>query len=80
MNVVKFAETIKDNIDADLCSGNNIATKEAAEDLISMGVDGLKVGIILVLLLLVLLQVLVYLNLLLFLMLQMSLQKIIFLL
>lgn len=44
MNVVKFAETIKDNIDADLCMGN-IATKEAAEDLIAHGADGLKVGI-----------------------------------
>ncbi|MCC7554460.1 MAG: IMP dehydrogenase [Methanobacteriaceae archaeon] len=44
MNVVKFAETMKDNIDADLCVGN-IATAEAAEDLISRGVDGLKVGI-----------------------------------
>jgi len=44
MNVVKFAETIKDNIDADLCMGN-IATREAAEDLISHGADGLKVGI-----------------------------------
>ena len=43
-NVVKFTETIKDNIDADLCVGN-IATAEAAEDLASMGVDGLKVGI-----------------------------------
>ena len=32
MNVVKFTETIKDNIDADLCVGN-IATAEAAEDL-----------------------------------------------
>ena len=44
MNVVKFSETIKDNIDAELCVGN-IATAEAAEDLISMGVDALKVGI-----------------------------------
>lgn len=44
MNVVKFTETIKDNIDAELCVGN-IATAEAAEDLISMGVDALKVGI-----------------------------------
>ena len=44
MNVVKFTETIKDNIDAELCVGN-IATTEAAEDLISMGVDALKVGI-----------------------------------
>ena len=43
-NVVKFAETIKDNIDADLCMGN-IATREAAEDLIAHGADGLKVGI-----------------------------------
>ena len=44
MNVVKFAETIKENIDADLCMGN-IATREAAEDLIAHGADGLKVGI-----------------------------------
>ena len=44
MNVVKFTETIKENIDAELCVGN-IATAEAAEDLISMGVDALKVGI-----------------------------------
>lgn len=44
MNVVKFVETMKDNIDADLCVGN-IATGEAAEDLISMGADCLKVGI-----------------------------------
>ena len=44
MNVVKFTETIKDNIDAELCVGN-IATAEAAQDLISMGVDTLKVGI-----------------------------------
>jgi IMP dehydrogenase len=44
MNVVKFAKTIKDNIEADLIMGN-IATREAAEDLIAKGVDGLKVGI-----------------------------------
>ena len=44
MNVVKFTETIKDNIEAELCVGN-IATAEAAEDLIAMGVDALKVGI-----------------------------------
>lgn len=44
MNAVKFTQTIKENIEADLCVGN-IATAEAAEDLISMGVDGLKVGI-----------------------------------
>jgi IMP dehydrogenase len=43
-NVVKFTKTIKDNIDADLIVGN-IATKEAAEDLIAKDVDGLKVGI-----------------------------------
>ncbi len=44
MNVVEFAKNMKDNIDADLIMGN-IATAEAAEDLISKGVDGLKVGI-----------------------------------
>lgn len=44
MNVVKFTETIKDNIGAELCVGN-IATAEAAEDLISRGVDAIKVGI-----------------------------------
>lgn len=44
MNVVKFVETMKDNIEADLCVGN-IATGEAAEDLIAHGADGLKVGI-----------------------------------
>lgn len=44
MNVVNFTETIKDNIDAELCVGN-IATAEAAEDLLSKGVDCLKVGI-----------------------------------
>ncbi len=44
LNVVKFAKTIKENIDADLIVGN-IATKEAAEDLLAQGVDGLKVGI-----------------------------------
>lgn len=44
LNVVKFAKTIKENIDADLIVGN-IATKEAAEDLLTQGVDGLKVGI-----------------------------------
>lgn len=44
MNAVEFTKTIKDNINAELCVGN-IATAEAAEDLISMGVDGLKVGI-----------------------------------
>ncbi|MBX7077410.1 MAG: IMP dehydrogenase [Methanobacteriaceae archaeon] len=44
MNVVKFVETMKDNIEADLCVGN-IATAEAAENLIAHGADGLKVGI-----------------------------------
>jgi len=44
MNVVKFAKTIKKNINADLIMGN-IATKEAAEDLIAQDIDGLKVGI-----------------------------------
>ncbi|MGC9516394.1 MAG: IMP dehydrogenase [Methanomicrobiales archaeon] len=44
LNVVDFSKTIKENIDADLIVGN-IATREAAEDLISQGVDGLKVGI-----------------------------------
>ena len=44
MEVVKYTKTIKENIDAELCVGN-IATAEAAEDLISMGVDALKVGI-----------------------------------
>jgi IMP dehydrogenase len=44
LNVVKFSKTIKDNIDADLIVGN-IATKEAAEDLIEKDVDGVKVGI-----------------------------------
>ena len=44
MNVVKFAKTMKDNIDADLIVGN-IATSHAAEDLIAQGIDGLKVGI-----------------------------------
>ncbi|KZX12527.1 inosine-5'-monophosphate dehydrogenase [Methanobrevibacter filiformis] len=44
MNVVNFIEKIKDNISADLLVGN-IATPEAAEALISKGVDGIKVGI-----------------------------------
>ncbi|MDR2873826.1 MAG: IMP dehydrogenase [Methanobrevibacter sp.] len=44
MNVVKHIPTIKKNITADLIVGN-IATSEAAEELIAKGVDGLKVGI-----------------------------------
>jgi IMP dehydrogenase len=43
-SIVKSASNIKEHIDADLMAGN-IATKKAAEDLISGGVDGLKVGI-----------------------------------
>lgn len=44
LNVVKFVKTMKENIDAELCVGN-IATAEAAEDLIAQGADALKVGI-----------------------------------
>lgn len=44
LNVVGAVKQIKDNIDADLLVGN-IATAEAAEDLIAQGADGLKVGI-----------------------------------
>ncbi len=44
MDVVKFIKTMKENINADLCVGN-IATREAAEDIIAQGADGLKVGI-----------------------------------
>lgn len=43
-DIVKSAQEINENINADLIVGN-IATKEAAEDLIAGGVDGLKVGI-----------------------------------
>lgn len=44
LNVVQFAGELKDNIEADLIVGN-IATKQAAEDLLAREVDGLKVGI-----------------------------------
>ncbi|HNR26878.1 MAG TPA: IMP dehydrogenase, partial [Methanobacteriaceae archaeon] len=44
LNVVKFAGEIKENIQADLIVGN-IATYQAAEDLLAKDVDGLKVGI-----------------------------------
>lgn len=44
LNVVKSSKTIKENIDADLIVGN-IATPEAAEDLLAKEIDGLKVGI-----------------------------------
>ncbi|OWT32492.1 IMP dehydrogenase [Methanobrevibacter sp. 87.7] len=44
LNVVKFVKTMKENLDAELCVGN-IATAEAAEDLIANGADALKVGI-----------------------------------
>jgi IMP dehydrogenase len=43
-SIIKSAKKMKDNIDADLIVGN-IATSQAAEDLISGDVDGLKVGI-----------------------------------
>jgi IMP dehydrogenase len=43
-NVVNFAGELKDNIGADLLVGN-IATRQAAEDLLAKEVDGLKVGI-----------------------------------
>ncbi len=42
--IVEFAKTMKENINADLLMGN-IATKEAAEDLMAAEVDGFKVGI-----------------------------------
>lgn len=44
MNVVNFVKTMKENINTHLCVGN-IATSEAAEDLIAVGADALKVGI-----------------------------------
>ncbi len=44
MNIVKYVKIMKKNIEADLIVGN-IATREAAEDLLSQEVDGLKVGI-----------------------------------
>ncbi|MBC7111223.1 MAG: dehydrogenase [Methanothermobacter sp.] len=44
MNLVKSAGAMKKEIEADLIVGN-IATREAAEDLIAQDVDGLKVGI-----------------------------------
>ena len=44
MDVVKFIKTIKENISGDLCVGN-IATSEAAEDIIAQEADCLKVGI-----------------------------------
>jgi IMP dehydrogenase len=44
LNVVQFAGELKDNIEADLIVGN-IATYQAAEDLLAREVDGLKVGI-----------------------------------
>ncbi len=43
-SIIKSAKKMKDNIEADLIVGN-IATSQAAEDLISGDVDGLKVGI-----------------------------------
>ncbi len=43
-DIIKSARRINKNINADLIMGN-IATREAAEDIISGDVDGLKVGI-----------------------------------
>ncbi|MDD3985751.1 MAG: IMP dehydrogenase, partial [Methanobacterium sp.] len=43
-SIINFAKTMKDNIDADLIMGN-IATSQAAEDLLAAEIDGLKVGI-----------------------------------
>ena len=43
-DIIRSARRINDNINADLVMGN-IATREAAEDIISGDVDGLKVGI-----------------------------------
>jgi len=42
--VMDFIKNIKDEIEADIIAGN-IATAEAAEDLIGVGADSLKVGI-----------------------------------
>ena len=44
MNVIETVKKIKKNYDIQLIAGN-IATKEAAKDLIEAGVDGVKVGI-----------------------------------
>ncbi len=43
-NVLASLKKMRKEVSADLVAGN-IATKEAAEDLISIGVDGLRVGI-----------------------------------
>ncbi len=43
-DIIRSARRINENINADLVMGN-IATREAAEDIISGDVDGLKVGI-----------------------------------
>ena len=43
-DIIRSARKINENINADLIMGN-IATREAAEDIISGDVDGLKVGI-----------------------------------
>ncbi len=43
-DIIRSARRINENINADLIMGN-IATREAAEDIISGDVDGLKVGI-----------------------------------
>ncbi len=44
LNIVKHSKIMRKHIDADLIVGN-IATAEAAEDLIAQEVDGIKVGI-----------------------------------
>jgi IMP dehydrogenase len=43
-NVLQSVEAIKSRFDIDVVAGN-IATREAAEDLVSAGVDGIKIGI-----------------------------------
>lgn len=44
IKVVKFAKELKQKLDCEVMVGN-IATREAAEDLISAGADALKVGV-----------------------------------
>jgi len=44
MNVVRAVKKLKKEVSAELCVGN-IATKEAAETLVSAGADAIKVGI-----------------------------------
>lgn len=44
MNVVESAESIIEDVEADVVVGN-IATAQGAKDLVSIGVDGIKVGV-----------------------------------